>query len=67
MGKSESDIRKQQTVWMMIRDHNEDTWLITSKLDRTLYYLWKNSKNGYQQIAKNRDPGILDDMIWKAW
>lgn len=65
MGKSESEIQKQHTAWVRILDKAGGTWLITSKRDRAMYFLWKLQQDGYRQVAKNIDPGVLDDLIWK--
>ena len=58
-----SKIPKSEKSWTLIRAKTKE-YLITSNLDRTIYYLYEIIDKKYLKIGKGKTPYDLD-KFWK--
>lgn len=52
-----------ETVWVTITDDLGDEYVITSKSDRNIYYLYRLEKDKAVKLGKNENPLELENLI----
>lgn len=57
-------IPAKEICWVHCTDNNDCEWLITSKPDRSLYYLYRQTADGYDLVAKNTTPVSFDEIVY---
>jgi hypothetical protein len=56
-------IPSTDTVWVTITDDLGDEYVITSKSDRNIYYLYRLEKEKAVKLGKNENPLELEKLI----
>lgn len=56
-------IPSTEIVWVTITDDLGDEYVITSKSDRNLYYLYRLEKEKAVKLGKNENPLELEKII----
>ena len=56
-------IPNTETVWVTITDDLGDEYVITSKPDRNIYYLYRLEKDKAVKLGKNENPLELENLI----
>ena len=56
-------IPSTETVWVTITDDLGDEYVITSKSDRNIYYLYRLEKDKAIKLGKNENPLELENLI----
>ena len=56
-------IPSTETVWVTITDDLGDEYVITSKSDRNIYYLYRLEKDKAVKLGKNENPLELENLI----
>lgn len=54
-----SGIPASETVWETITQKGGTVWYITSKQNRDMYFLYKNTKGKAVKVGKDKDPSRL--------
>lgn len=52
-----------ETIWVTITDDLGDEYVITSKSDRNIYYLYRLEKDKAIKLSKNENPLELEKII----
>lgn len=52
-----------ETIWVTITDDLGDEYVITSKSDRNIYYLYRLEKDKAIKLGKNENPLELEKII----
>lgn len=56
-------IPNNETIWVTITDDLGDEYVITSKSDRNMYYLYRLEKDKAVKLGKNENPLELENLI----
>jgi hypothetical protein len=56
-------IPSNEIIWVTITDDLGDEYVITSKSDRNIYYLYRIEKDKAVKLGKNENPLELEQLI----
>lgn len=59
-------IPSNETIWVTITDDLGDEYVITSKVTRDVYYLYRLEKDKVVKLGKNENPLELEKIIQEA-
>lgn len=56
-------IGKNERIWMTYSENGMPLYLISSRPDRTLYYLYKMTNGQWEKIQRAKSPSDLEESI----
>ena len=56
-------IPSNETIWVTLTDNLGDEYVITSKVTRDMYYIYRIEKDKAVKLGKNENPLELEKLI----